>query len=302
MSNIINKLLLLNFILLIGLPITAQEKKDINMKTIFEKEINSNITIRQIRSEDSWIKTIISEKKSDKNIELEKLEYLSESRDLAKRLGFILPQDNDRIFDACLISKELFVLQAISGKLILDRIRFYGHDNFDRDRYSLGLVNVIPSSGGEIYYRFKLKINGNYLFFYVEGTHMGTTSFIGCFDVALGRLLEYKFSNDLIRVKDENSIFRNIDFNQNKNWSFINEAIRKLFTDQGRLVENKQFQYLFSFDVSNYELLGQRTQGTTYFFYKDDYPYGKIKVLYYDHYEFEWVLDKCVEKDIEPMR
>lgn len=301
MTNRLKIIILACTILIVNSVVSAQENHK-DMKTIFKTEVKPSVTVEQIRNEDRWIKTIVTNRKLNKSIELENLVYPNESRSLSKKFGYILPQDNDRILDACSLHEDLFILQAIAGKLILDRVKFYSHNNFKRDRYLLGSVNVLPSSGGELHYRFKWEIGGNYLFFYVDGTHTGTTSFIGHFDVISGRLFEYKFSDDSIRIEDENSMFVDMDFNQNRSWTIINEAIKKIFIEQGRVAENKHFQYLFSFDVSNFELLGQRTQGTTYFFYKDDHPYGQVKVMYYDHYESEWVLNKYREIDIEPMK
>lgn len=211
------------------------------------------------------------------------------------------------IGDAILENKTIYLMLYNHAKTYLNTYSFFEDKKFIKNEYFGGsIISGSYLNYGHPFYLAELKVVKDNLFINMSG---GTEVFPGN---GSGRLLKFNtITNQLTRitfnetsvkkVKDNKKLFETLNLNQQK--ETVSNEIKKVLTENKIIKENDSYKYLdFLYDFSakiDLEQVNKVKGGTTYFFYKVKSSIGGVKIVRYNNYENEWLLDNFKEERIK---
>jgi len=277
--------------------LTAQNNKyTMLMDTIYRQELNDHLSISFVYDDSNnqtaiW-RTYITNSRKKVTDPIETFTYgknfnWEHQKMIGEGAPFLI-----NIVKSFASGNRLYVIYSMWGVVALVEYTSTGGVEFQKEVYLLGRFFAIGAFAGlnhfAQFYEYDHKI-----YFYIEaGQILESRKIIKlcCYNPENKSIVEYQFLDNPTVIKDESRLFVHLDLNQNESWSIINDSMKTILSTQKMINEDKQFQYLFFLEKTNYERLKYRVLGTTFFFYKDDYPYGAVKVIRYNNFKFSWLL------------
>ena len=285
-------------------------KMNTNIDTLFEKQLNDHIQVRQVLTESMEcyiLKTFLINQKLNKNVLIDVTmgNYVFMEKHPSQKYlsNYVYSRTkNSCLIDVCLKDKCIYMIKASSGNIIFKQITFKGEDKFETKE------DVIGHSQGTMGIDFsgEMKDYRGYIFFnakaYAHGAGGKGCNLFCNYDIQYNNITKYIFPEKTkLTIPDEKQIFKELDFEHPDSYSIISNAIKPVLIASGKRINQNDFKYLWCFDGNNYYRYdggGVRDNGITYFFYQEIYPYSQVKVIRYDNYEHQWLLDDYKEKII----
>ncbi len=210
------------------------------------------------------------------------------------------------IGDVILEDKTLYLMFYKHGKTYLNTYEFTEDKKFVKEEYFAGqLATGTYLNFGHPFYDAEIKIfpqSEIYIKFF-GGTEVfsgnGSITLLK-FDNLKKKLTKAIFSNtSKVVLKDDNKLFETLSLNNRKE---IGYEIRKVLIETKSMKKIDDFKYVdFIYDRSveiDLEQTNKIKGGIIYFFYQLN-KFEDLKIIRYDNYENEWLLDDFKEERIK---
>ncbi len=209
------------------------------------------------------------------------------------------------IGDAILEDKTIYIMLYNHGKTYLKTYSFFEDKKFIKKEYFGGAIGMGSYLNfGHPSYVAEIKIlTGDEIFIYGRGgvQSMMVAQFLN-FNKSINQLKKIIFNDTSVKKrKDDKHLFETLNLIKHK--EKISTEIKKVLIENKLLKESANYKYLdFLYDFSakiDLEQINKVKGGTTYFFYQIKSSIEGVKIVRYDNYENEWLLDGFKEERIK---
>jgi len=199
----------------------------------------------------------------------------------------------------------LYILYYNYGLVQLKTYCFLKDEKVKEKSYFIDKKNLSPfMSGGQVYFFSEMKWFNNDMFMYITtGQLYGSSGTDG--------LYMYKSNIDSVKrvffgecqiIEEQSNLLLNLDLDEKKDT--VSKHIKKVLLETKQLNKDNEFKYLGYIDDSSsfYSIMNSndRSSGMLYFFYQDALSLlDSIKIIRYDSYDREWLLNDYSEKAIK---
>jgi hypothetical protein len=290
------KKIFLFLILLPFLKTNSQNMKSDTIKLSSTLDLHQKITSEKEKT--TW--QLFLDKKGEKTLELENIIIGNFSKDISPDLIPSLSKDLylyiPSLIDAFKEDNCLYVFIYKDRRLMFYEFEFTNNKKFNKKSQKVTevLIGSIDNFGGYNFDIQKYNISNKYYFYLNYGRDVG-----GKNNVLLSfnkmKIKKLFFSEQKVKIKDENELFKTLDLEQNK--EKVSEEIKKVLIENNLLKKEDKFNYLGNIDLTSFKKYQSRfIGGMIYFFYQQDFS---TKIIRYDNDDNEWLLGDYKEEEIK---
>ncbi len=277
--------------------VNAQVDNEMNKDSI---KISENITLFQkkdrVENQTSW-KLCLQNKKDNKVILLDSHEVTHPDPNA------IIASDNSileipKLLFAIKDEKNIYTFIFKEYALWLYQYSFTNDNKFESKRIKIlkMLSGTVPNFGDAYFNIFHHKVSDEDYFNISHNRVIGKTEMLTRFNKNLFNLKKLVFSDKVIKIKDEEEIFKTLDLD--KNIDKVSSEIKKFLIKNKIIDKINNFKYLGNIDLTSFKKYESRFMGGyIYFFYQENNLIKKI--IRYNNYENEWLIGDYKEEEIK---
>ncbi len=206
------------------------------------------------------------------------------------------------IGDVILENKIIYLMLYNHGKTYLNTYSFFEDKKFIKNEYFGGSINSgsYMNYGHPLYSAEIIVIKDDIFIESGGGTEL-SSGFLPIlkFDIIKNQLTRVVFNETSVKkIKDNEKLFETLNLTQNK--EKVSTEIKSVLIKNKVIKEEDSFEYLGNLDRSHYKYTGNRTnKGVIYFLYQIKSSIEGVKIVRYNNYENEWLLDNFKEERIK---